>query len=89
MDDTPSDITVDAETLRLTKNVALDRKLLDDTSLWLTVNAALKSGSMDDDKDSVVEIDWLCNNCKDDTSRLTEYVLAEEGTLKVTDWDWL
>ena len=57
VDDTLFDISVDAETFRLTKNVALDRKLLDDTSLWLTVNAALKSGSMDDDKDPVVEID--------------------------------
>ena len=89
VDDTLSDISVDAETLRLTKNVALDRKLLDDTSLWLTVNAALKSGSMDDDKDPVVEIDWLSNSCRDDTSWLIEYVLAEEGTFKVTDWDWL
>ena len=44
---------------------------------------------MDNDKDPVVEIDWLCDNCKDNTSWLTEYVLAEEGTFKVTDWDWL
>ena len=94
VDDTLSEMSVDAETLRLTKNVVLDRKLLEDTSLWLTVNAVLKSGSIDDDKDPVVESDWLCKNSKDDTSRLTEYkllerVLAEEGTLKVTDWDWL
>ena len=33
VDDTLSAISVDAETLRLTKNVALDRKLLEDTSL--------------------------------------------------------
>jgi len=94
VDGTLSDMSVDVETLRLTKNVALDRKLLEDTSLWLTVNAGLKSGSIDDDKDPVVESDWLCKNSKVDTSRLTEYkllesVLAEEGTLKVTDWDWL
>ena len=51
VDDTLSEMSVDAETLRLTKNLALDRKLLEDTSHWLTVNAALKSGTIDKDKD--------------------------------------
>ena len=94
VDDTLSDISVDAETLKLTKNVPLDRKLLEDTSLWLTVNAALKSGTIDKDKDPVVESDWLSKNSEDDISRLTEYkllasILSEEGSLKVTDWEWL
>ena len=94
VDDTLSEMSVDAETLRLTKNVPLDRKLLEDTSLWLTVNAALKSGTIDKDKDPVVESDWLSKNSEDDISRLTEYkllasILSEEGSLKVTDWEWL
>ena len=94
VDDTLSDISVDADTPRLTKNVALDGKLLDDTSLWLRVNAALKSGSIDDDNDPVVQSDWLSKNSKDDISWLTEYKLlgsipSDEDTLKVTDWDWL
>jgi len=87
--ETLSDISVDAETLRLTKKVALYRKLLDVTSFWLRVNA-FKSGTLDKDKDPVVESDWLCKNSEDDTSRLTECKslelrLAEENTLELTD----
>ena len=75
VDDTLSHMSVDTDTRMLTKSVALDRKLLDDTSLWLTVNAALKSGSIDDDKDPVVQSDWLSKNSKADISWLTEYKL--------------
>ena len=57
VDNTLSEMSVDAETLRLPKNVALDRKLLEGTSLWLAVNAVLKSGTIDKDKDAVVESD--------------------------------
>ena len=93
-DDTLSEMSVDAETLRLTKNVALHRRLLENTSLWLTVNAALKSGTIDEDKDAYVENDWLSKNAEDNISRLAEYkllgnILSEEWTLKVTDWEWL
>ena len=90
LDDTRLGITLVAETLRLAKNLELDCKLLEDTSLWLRVNAALKSGTIDEDKDPVVESDWLCKKSEDDTSRLTEsksleWRLAEENTLELTD----
>ena len=94
MDDTLLDTSLEAEALRLAVNVVLDGKVLDVTSLWLTVNAALKAETVDEDKDPVVESDWLSKNSKDDTSRLTEYklverTLVEEDTLKPTDWDWV
>ena len=94
MDDTLLDTSLEAEALRLAVNVVLDGKVLDVTSLWLTVNVALKAEAIDEDKDPVVESDWLCKNSKDDTSRLTKYklverTLVEEDTLRLTDWDWL
>ena len=94
MADTLLDTSVDAEALRLVVNGVLDRKVLDVTSLWLTVNVALKAETIDEDKDPVVESDWLCKNSKDDTSWLTEYklverTLVEEDTLRLTDWDSL
>ena len=67
LDDTRFETSLFAETLRLTKNVELVWKLLEDTSPWLRVNAALKSGTIDEDKDPVVESDWLCKNSEDDT----------------------
>ena len=90
LNDTRFETSLVAETLRLAKNLELDRKLLEDTSLWLRVNAALKSGAIDEDKDPVVESDWVCKNSEDDTSRVTECKslerrLAEENTLELTD----
>lgn len=94
VDDTLFDIRLDAETLRLTEKSALDRKLLEVPSIWLTVNEALKVKPTDEDDDLLVDSDWLCKNSKDDTPRLTECkslerTLVEEDTLKRSDWDWL
>lgn len=94
VDDTLFDIRLDAETLRLTEKSALDRKLLEVPSIWLTVNEALKVMPTDEDDDLLVDSDWLCKNSKDDTPRLTECkslerTLVEEDTLKRSDWDWL
>ena len=94
MDDTLLDTSLEADPLRLAVNVVLDGRELDVTSLWLTVNAALKAETIDEDKDPVVESDWLCKSSRDDTSRLTESkfverTLVEEDTLRLKDWDWL
>ena len=93
VDDTLFDIRLDAETRRLTEKSALDRKVLVAPSIWLTVNGAPSAEPIVEDEDPLVDSDWLCKNCKDDTPRLTECkslerTLVEEDTLKLTGWDW-
>ena len=92
VDDTLSDMRLDAETLKLAETSALDCKVLEVPSIWLTVNGELEAKPVDEDEDPLVDSDWLCKNSEDDTSRLTEFkllerTLVEEDTLRLTDWE--